>query len=119
MEINNKKLKKTLAVFGHPSTREILFSLNTRNAMTYSEIKKTLGFKATKSGLTAYYVNKMKNLQILAYDRATATYYLTKKGVHLLRVVNKFEEFCTEYTMADDVGEDGKVIKKVWVHRRS
>lgn len=115
MKIDQKKVNGMFRIVANPKIRKILHKMRNNTAYTYTDVRQILEENQCIQGsVTAFYLKKCKDLAILRYDERTSSYYLTRVGNRILALVDRFEEFCTEYDMSD-VEQDGKVRKFIVV----
>jgi len=112
-EINQINVGNLFKIVGNPIVRHIIQVMDVEQALLYSEIAKAIGQNVEPSGLTtgltAYYLRKMKKLGLVRHDTKLHRWYLTRAAIKVITVVKSFEKFCTVYDM-DDVDADGKVV---------
>ena len=118
--INEEKLDAILRSASHKKMRDVLQIISVDSGATYSELLKSYCKKEnmkSKSGLFAHYLNVYKKAGIIKRDEQSKIYYLTRIGVHVLQLVNDFQQMCIQYDLSE-CDDDGKPVIMVKIKGR-
>ncbi|MEM2856003.1 MAG: helix-turn-helix domain-containing protein [Candidatus Nitrosocaldaceae archaeon] len=101
----SKRSKNIFSVLASSNRIDILKILNTKGALTYSELKAHTGFKSKKeSGKFAYHLRKLLKYSLIASNKGEKKYIITNRGKDILNFVKQIEE--------RSIMESGKVYVK-------
>lgn len=101
----SKRSKNIFSVLASSNRIDILKILNTKGALTYSELKAHTGFKSKKeSGKFAYHLRKLLKYSLIASNKGEKKYIITNRGKDILNLVKQIEE--------RSIMESGKVYVK-------
>lgn len=113
MHIDEKKINRIYEVIGSKNQRFLLKVIGEKRAVIYSEMKKEFltGLNLPNlrhNSIFAYYIRKLRMLDMVIQNKETRTWHLTRIGVRVLRLIRNFEKICTAYDISD-LASDGKV----------
>lgn len=123
MRLDRKTVDRLYRILSNEKCRDIIKLIDEDGAKRFSEIAIHMGYTDPKTrrehtNLVSHYLSSLKKSFILRHDRLTNTYYLTRMGVRILKLIKKFEEFYFEYDM-NDVKQDGFVENVAIVRMRT
>jgi len=115
MKLNQDKLERIYRCMYSPKMRAVLKKIYENEPLVYSDIREICD-KAynKKTGLTAFYVKKLSEANLLM--RQGHNYYLTRTGVQVIELTKCFEKICVEYELDECDGEG--TIKMTVVNRK-
>lgn len=111
MYVSDSQLRKIWKICGNSIALAVIKRMGIDKSLIFSDIQKIVDKEfnfSQKSNTTAYYVRQMKYCGVVKKDKDSGRYFLTRIGVQMLDVVNKFEEIIKTYDLSDCDAE-GKV----------
>lgn len=88
-----KRAKTIFSVLASANRIDILKILNSKGALTYSELKEYAGFKSKKeSGKFAYHLRKLTRQSLISLNKGEKKYAITNIGKMVLNLVRQIEE---------------------------
>ncbi len=89
----SKRAKSIFSVLSSASRIDILKILNSKGALTYSELKAYAGFKSKKeSGKFAYHLRQLLKNSLISLNKGEKKYTITNFGKTVLNLVKQVEE---------------------------
>lgn len=118
-KIEQKDVRDVLRIISNINVRKILHILDDDMAFSYTDLQKFLGTsneKALNSGLVAHYIRELMRHKLILKDEELRLYYLSSRGIEVLKLVDQFEKWYTTYDMSD-VNSEGKIERFAMIVR--